>query len=364
MITPEEARRRAALILARIKAGAEPVPEPMSATLAKGPTVADLARHYLEDHVAVRCRPRTAGFYRLVIEKYLVPTLRRKSALAVDHGRVTELHHALRDRPAMANKVVETLSRIYNAAEDKGMIPVASNPCRLVVKNHERKREQFLTPEEFKRLGRVLDEAERCKGVSVHAMAAIRLLMLTGCRKREILDLRWNQIDLEAAELRPGDLKTGPRTVSLSPTAVRVLHGIRRLPGSPWVIPGKIGERPMRNLNDPWEVICERAGLKDVRIHDCRHSFASRALALGESLPMIGCLLGHSGALTTERYAHLAGDWVRVSAVRISESIVADILAGYRAQSTGEAREPSGRPPGEAVPTTRSVPTWTRAQFL
>ena len=108
VISPEEARRRAALIISRIKAGEEPVPEPLSATLAKGSTVADIARRYLEDHVAVRCRPRTAEFYRTAVDKYLIPRLGKLPALAVDHARVTELHHALRDKPVMANKVVET----------------------------------------------------------------------------------------------------------------------------------------------------------------------------------------------------------------------------------------------------------------
>ena len=119
----------------------------------------------------------------------------------------------------------------------------------------------------------------------------------------------------------------------------------------------------MRNLNDQWEVICERARVNDVRIHDCRHSFAFKALALGESLPMIGRLLGRSEAQTTGRCAHVAGNWVRESAVRISDSIAADTLAGYRTQSSGDAREPSACPPGEAVPITSSVPTRTRADF-
>ncbi len=85
----------------------------------------------------------------------------------------------------------------------------------------------------------------------------------------------------------------------------------------------------MRNLNDPWEIICERAGIKDMRIHECRHSYASRALALGESLPMIGKRLGHSQVETTARYAHLARDSVHEAAVRVSDIIAADILKGY-----------------------------------
>ena len=136
-------------------------------------------------------------------------------------------------------------------------------------------------------------------------------------------------MDLEAVELVLPATKTGPRNVSLSPRAMRVLKSIERVPGNPWVIPGRIEGRPMRNIDEAWGVVCELAGLKDTRIHDCRHSFASRALALGENLPMIGRLLGHSELQATERYAHLDRDWLREAAVRISESIAADILTGY-----------------------------------
>ena len=273
----------------------------MAVKLAEGPTVSELAERYLEKHVAVRCKPRTASMYRLIVGKYILPELGRRPALAVGHKEVTELHHALSAKPVMANQVLDTLSRIYNAAEDRGQIPEASNPCRLVVKNRERKRERFLTDEEFRRLGRVLDEAETCKGVSVHAVAAIRL----------------------------PDTKTGPRTISLSPEAARVLAAIPCVDGNPFVIVGRIRGKAMRNLNDPWDIVCERAGLKDMRLHDCRHSYASRALALGESLPMIGRLLGHTQVETTARYAHLAQDSVRESAVRVAESIAGDVLAKY-----------------------------------
>ena len=330
VITAEEARRRAAQIIARIKAGEDPVQEPAAVTLAAGPTVGELARRYLEEHVAVRCKPKTESSYRLVVEKHILPRLGKRAAQAVGHREVTELHHALRATPVMANQVVDLLSRIYNLAEDQDQIPEMSNPCRLVAKNRERKRERFLTEEEFRRLGRVLDEAETCKGVSAHAVAAIRLLLLTGCRKGEILNLRWDEVDLAARELNLPDTKTGPRTISLSPEAGRVLSAIPRVDGNPHVIPGKIRGRPMRNLNDPWEIVCERAGLDDMRLHDCRHSYASRALALGESLPMIGRLLGHTQVETTARYAHLAQDSVKESAERVADSIAADLLPQYR----------------------------------
>ena len=119
--------------------------------------------------------------------------------------------------------------------------------------------------------------------------------------------------------------KTGARVVPLSPAAVQVLATLPRASGSPWVVPGKKPGTHMRNVNDPWEVVRERAGLEDVRLHDLRHSFASRALALGESLPVIGKLLGHTQVETTARYAHLTRDSVREAAARIATSIVADL---------------------------------------
>ena len=287
IVTAEEARRRAALIIARIKAGEEP--------------------------------------------------------LAVDHRRVTELHHLMRGTPSMANRTVEALSRIWNWAEDRGELPEASNPCRVVVKNRERGRERFLSEEEFRRLGRALAEAETGNGMSVHAVAAIRLLLLTGLRRNEVLALRWRDVDLDAREIKLEDSKTGARVAPLSPEAARVLAGIPRVEGNPHVIPGKKPGTHLRNLNDPWDRIRKRAKLEDVRLHDCRHSFASRALALGEGLTMIGKLLGHTKVETTARYAHLARESVRESAIRVSDSIAADILKGYPVGGGDQA------PAGEAT---------------
>ena len=325
VITAEEARRRAALMVARIKAGEEPVPEPMAVKLANGPTVADLAAVYLDQVVAVRLKPATAKAYRGVIEKHILPALGRKPALSLDHAAVTALHHGLVETPAMANRAVEMLFRIYRAAEERELIPEGSNPCRQVAMNRQRRHERFLTDEEFRRLGRVLDEAERSEGAMARAAMAIRLLLLTGCRKNEILSLRWDHVDLEAREMRLGDSKTGPRTVQLSPAAAAVLARVPRLNGNPHVIPGTRRGSRMSGLQRPWVRIRKSAGLEDMRLHDCRHSFASRALALGESLPMIGRLLGHSQVQTTARYAHLARDSVHEAARRVSDRIEASL---------------------------------------
>ena len=195
-------------------------------------------------------------------------------------------------------------------------------------KYKERSCERFLSEEEFRRLGRVLDDVEAEGKVSPSAVAAIRLLMLTGCRRGEIVTLRWEDVDLEAGDLRLRDAKTGARQVALSPAAVRVLSGIPRVADTPWVIAGRKPGTRLANLNASWLVVRARAGLDDVRLHDLRHSFASRALALGESLTMIGKLLGHRKVQTTARYAHLAQDSVKASAARVAESLKADMARG------------------------------------
>ena len=162
--------------------------------------------------------------------------------------------------------------------------------------------------------------------LTVHAAAAFRLLMLTGCRRNEIATLRWSDIDLVEGELHLAQTKTGARTVTLSPEAVQVLAGLPREADTPWVIAGPRPATRITNLSEQWRRVRARADLEDVRLHDLRHSWASRALALGESLPMIGRLLGHAKVETTARYAHLARDSVHEAAAQIAASIGADLL--------------------------------------
>ena len=330
----EQARQRAALIIARVKAGEAPVPEPLAVKQSGGPTVGELAERFLEEHAAARYKTTTLAWTRTMLGRYILPQFGKLPLTALERARVVELHHRLYETPSIANMVVRTLSLMYRLAEDWGMVPEGCNPCRSVGKYPERKRERFLTADEFTRLGKVLDEVEIRGGASVSAVAALRLLMLTGCRKSEILTLRWEHVALDAAELRLPDTKTGARVVTLSPSAVEILTTIQQESGSPWVIAGRKPGTHLGDIKDPWNVVRKRAGLSDVRIHDLRHSFASRALALGESLPMIGKLLGHNQIETTARYAHLARDSIHESAAQIANSLAADILGdNWRLQS-------------------------------
>ena len=324
----DQARQRAALIIARIKAGEEPVPLPLAARINGGPTVADLAARYLEEHVEVKLKPNTQRQVRGVLRRHILPALGKMPLIAIERAQVVDLQQKLCDRPVTANRAVKVLSHMYRLGEGWGMVPEGCDPCRSIEKYPERRRERFLTDAEFARLGRVLDEAVDGASASPIAVAAIRLLMLTGCRKSEILTLRWTDVDLEAGELHLGDAKAGPRAVQLPPTAVRLLEALSRREGCRWVFPGEDREGRFSGggLDHVWQTVRTNAELEDVRLHDLRHSFASRALALGETLPVIGKLLGHNDIETTARYAHLARDSIHEAAERIAGSVAADIL--------------------------------------
>ncbi len=322
-MTAEDARRKAAEMIDRIRRGEDPVPPPEPAE----PIVADLAARFMTAHVEVNRRPGTVETYRRLLGRHILPELGGLKLSEVDRSHVSGLHYKLRDKPVQANQAVGVFSKMFKLAVAWGMTPARPNPCRSVKRYGERSRERFLTGEEYARLGRVLFEAESEGPLMASAVAAIRLLLLTGCRKNEILMLRWDDIDRTAGELRLRDTKSGPRRVPLTPVAERVLARIPRVEGNPWVIAGgKPGGR-LERIDALWYRLRARAGLEDVRLHDCRHSFASQALALGEALPTIARLLGHKTVMTTYKYAHLARDTERASAAKVGDSIGNDLVS-------------------------------------
>ena len=332
VLNADEARQRAALIIARIKAGEEPLLEPVAST---GPTVAEVVERFRRDHIAVRLKAASARRLESVIRWHILPAFGNRPMAGIERKDVLALHQRMSGTPNQANRVLRTLSLMYTLAADWGLLPpelpsaglpsAGHNPCSGIAKYPDRRRERFLTDAEFVRLGDVLNEAEERGGASAPSIAAIRLLLLTGCRKSEILTLRWEHVDLDAAQLHLPDTKTGSRTVSLPEEALMVLEAIPRAPSNPWVIVGRRSGTHLKSLDVGWRTLRARAGLEDVRIHDLRHSYASRALALGENLPMIAKLLGHKQIETTARYAHLADDSVHASAERIAASLAEDM---------------------------------------
>ena len=321
-VSIDKRRREAATIIDRIKRGLDPVPpEPEPE-----PTVADLAARCMRAYVKVQCKPKTEEMYRTAIDRHIVPALGTMPVKDVRAKHVIELHQRLRDTPSMANHVVAMLSKMFSLAQTWELVPHGRNPCRAVSHYREQSRERFLTPEEYRSARTALREAEAAGSMWPPAIAAIRLLMLTGCRKSEILTLKWDDVDRTAGELRLRDGKRGPRMVPLTPPVLKVLDGIELIEGNPWVIRSRKPGACLPDLTYYWNRIQARAGLEGVRVHDLRHSYASRALALGESLTMIGRLLGHSKVGTTARYAHLVHDAEKAAAARTGDSIGAHLV--------------------------------------
>ena len=321
-IDAEDARQKAAAMIDRIRRGRDPVP-----AAPEEPTVADLAARFMAAHVERNCKPGTVEKYRNLLRLCILPRLGALRLGEVDRSHVSALHHGLRDTPARANQSVVVFSKMFKLAVAWGMTPARPSPCRSVRRYREKSCERFLTEDEYARLGRVLFDAEAEGPLMASAVAAVRLLLLTGCRRNEILLLRWDDIDRRAGELRLADGKSGPRRVPLTPAVERVLARIPRAEDNPWVIAGgKPGER-LRRIDPFWNKLRARAGLDGLRLHDCRHSFASRALAIGESLSAISRLLGHKTVMTTVKYAHLARDTERASAAKVGDSIGSDLMA-------------------------------------
>jgi integrase len=328
VLKPEPARRQAMKALAAVKDGEDPAGDKREARHAV--TVADLAKRFDDEHISIRLKSSTAKEYRRNLRRFILPALGRLTVADVTRADIARFHHDLRHIPYQANRNLEVVSKMFNLAELWGLRPDGSNPRRHIKKYPEEKRERYLSPAELSRLGEVLRQAEREGIESSSAIAAIRLLIFTGCRLNEIMSLKWNYVDFDGRALLLPDSKTGAKVVHVGPPALEVLASIDHLPDNPWVIAGKNPGARLTDLQPPWRRIRKRAGIENVRIHDLRHSFASNAVALGQSLPMIGKLLGHSQVQTTARYAHLAADPVKAAADKVSSNI-AGLLNGEAA---------------------------------
>ena len=203
VIPADQARRKAAETIARIKSGDDP-----EGKSSKTVTVAELAARYLKEHIEVHCKASTRKMYRSAVERFILPAYGHLAVDEVERQHIADLHLELHDIPYQANRVLEIAGKLFILAEE-WKLRTGANPCKFVRKYRKKKRERFLTDEEFRRLGDVLNPMEAEGRLPVYPAAAIRLLMLTGCRRNEIVELEWKNVDLSAGELRLRDTKTG-----------------------------------------------------------------------------------------------------------------------------------------------------------
>ncbi|HWA17741.1 MAG TPA: tyrosine-type recombinase/integrase [Devosia sp.] len=348
--SPDEARKLADKLRAMVKMGEDP----QAATRAERDsiTVEQLAQEFLERHVSKKRSPATFAAYTDVVDRYIVPEFGKVKAKSLTGAQVSRWHQRLEASPYAANKALAVLSAIYGwASGPPALVPSGTNPAKGIERFNEVKRGRVLSTDELARLGAAIrtaevdgvpwqvrdsaktkhlrkNVAERKTRISPHAAAAIRLLILTGMRLREVLSLRWSQIDFDRGvivlEKHKTARTTGSKAVVLNAPALAVLDGIDRI--GAYVVAGEFAgtkdEQPRPDLKRPWAVVRSAAGLDDLRIHDLRHNFGGFGASGGLGLPIIGKLLGHTQPATTSRYSHLDADPVRKASDAIGERLL------------------------------------------
>jgi integrase len=302
-------------------------------------TLRELAEQFLVD---AELRDRTRKFYKWELNKYVLPRFGNRKISTLRREDFKKLHRQMKDTPIQANRILTVIASLYKWAGKNEILPPGSSPVRHIEKWPENAIERYLNTDELGRLGDALRLAEtegfprnqredkrapkdapQRDVLSPYAIAAIRLLIFTGCRLSEILTLKWDFLDRERGQLLLPTSKTGKKTITLSPPALAALASLPPVEGNPYVIVGTAEGQHLANLHRPWNAIRKCAGLEDVRIHDLRHSFASTGLGANMALHMIGKLLGHSSPASTARYAHLSDDARRKAVDTIGSTIAA-----------------------------------------
>ncbi len=274
---------------------------------------------------------------RRLIERRVRPALGTTKADAVTRADVMRLHHSMRATPYEANRTLALLSKLFNLAEAWRVRPLHSNPCTHVKRFAERKRERFFSAEELGRLGKALTEAEHAQSEKPGAIAAIRLLAFTGCRRGEIVGLRWEYVDLEAGVLRLPDAKAGARTVALGAPAAALLAELPRK--GEYVIPSPFSsDQPLSftALEDAWNRVCTSARIPDARLHDLRHTVGTYGGQARLNAFMIRDLLGHKTLAMTGRYVERDTNPLRAAADQVSARIAAAMSGGAAEQERHE----------------------------
>ena len=345
--TPETARQRAAEMLREVALGEDPHVEKLRRR--SDMTVTELIRAYTEHGPTDKPNKRTSSWQadRSNLERHVIPLLGRRLLSELASADIARFQREVatgksatneKTRPrgraivrggvGTARRTVETIAAMFNWACKRGLMQ--SNPARQVEKFKTEPKERFLSELEMTRLFLALDELSSERRINPLHASAIRLLALTGCRKGEIIGLRWGEIDWDRKMIVLPMLraKNGAKRIPISGAAIEELQ---RLPHvDEHVFPaGKPGESPhIVGIQRSWHHVRNHARLEGVRLHDLRHTFASMAVDAGESLYVVQKALGHRRASTTERYAHLRDDPVRAMVERLADRIVKPARAG------------------------------------
>jgi integrase len=284
------------------------------------PAVADLIERYRAEHAVRKKRERSRLEDESLIRQWIAPELGNRKVADVRRADIEKLRHKITDHgtPVRANRVLILLSKMFTLSV--GWELRGDNPVKGVERNHEEPRSRFLTGAEMQRLATALAGLRNQRAAN-----AIRLLLLTGARRMEALAATWDQFDLDEAGVwtKPSSHTKTKKVhrVPLSAPARTLLADMKSAAGrSPYLFPGRDGGH-LGDIKKSWATVCAAAGLTGVNVHDLRHSYAAALASGGQSLPIIGALLGHTQASTTQRYAHLLDDPLRAATEKAGAAI-------------------------------------------
>jgi integrase len=295
--------------------------------LRAAPTVDELCDRFEAEHLP-RKAESTANEYRRSLRNHVRPFFGKHVKVAdVTFADIDRLHRRItaNGHPYAANRTLALVSKMFALSVRWGMR--ADNPCRGIERNYEGKRRRYIAADELPRLTEALAQFKDQQAANI-----IRVLLLTGARRGEVLAMRWADVDVTTGIWSKPGSTTKQRTdhiVPLSAPARQLLSEIRtqqvgkRHALGEYVFPGRLGDghRTGDSIKKVWPKLCKAAAISGLRIHDLRHSFASQLASSGASLPLIGALLGHSNPITTHRYAHLFDDPQRAAVERVGAII-------------------------------------------
>ncbi len=305
-ITVDFARNAAKKLAATVASGIDPKKEKEEKVIEEKQSIlfGDYFRVFMDKHVLVSYKDmgkKNIGYTNL----YILPYFAQKKLDDISSRDIRDFLDSLSHITTTANRCFALLSVAFKKAEDWEYLPPKSNPCTGVKKYKENRKQRFLSDGELKRLEDSLMQQLKEQPASYCTVNALFLALYTGCRIGEILNLKWENVHLEDQYIHLPDTKTGEGARPLNQKAIELLSSMNRKEGNPYVFYGKVPGQPIGEIKRAWKSILKRADIKDFRIHDLRHSFASFALKKGVPLVHVSKLLGHRNIATTMRYAHL-----------------------------------------------------------
>jgi integrase len=309
-ITTEEARSLAKKHLGDITHGEDPVTKKKENR--NLPLIKDLAQDYMDRYATPKKRPRSIAEDKKLLKNIILPSIGNQQVKNISRRTIETLHLQLKKTPYQANRALALLSKMFSLAVTWEWR--TDNPVKGMERYQEEKRDRWLDRNELSRFWEALEHYPN------HPLAfSLKILLLTGARKSEVLHATWDQFNLERGVwVKPSHLTKQKKKehLPLSEKAINVLNELRKFhkTKSPYLFPDQSGKKPVRDIKSFWEKIIKEANVENVRIHDLRHTHASHLVSSGLSLSIIGKLLGHTQASTTQRYAHLADEPLRQAA--------------------------------------------------